>query len=306
MKKLILCISSLVLLPVALAAGSGDLPELKTLNPRANATLRSIRSDIRKSIYVVKSRRPAQEMPDLKFYTYRVKKGDTFWSILSRCSLDIDTLVSVNGFSTAKDIEPGKIIYLPNMRGIIVNGENESAIQEILRKNTIRQEYVFQINRCRNFDKKHLFIPNGKISNLERSLFLGTGFIYPLPRQRTVMRTSGFGLRRDPFDPRHMEFHTGVDISCPRGSEVLAARDGRVVFTGWKGGYGNLVIVEHEHGYRSFYGHLYKPLVRPGDRVKRGAVIALSGNTGRTTGPHLHFEVRRSETAVNPGVIFRN
>jgi murein DD-endopeptidase MepM/ murein hydrolase activator NlpD len=306
MKKPITRITFLILLTASLAAVYGDLQELKTLDPRANATLKSIRSDIRKSIYVVKSRRPAQEMPDLRFYSYLVKKTDTFWSILARCSLDIDTLVSVNRLSTAKDIEPGKKIYLPNMRGIIVSGADESAVQKILRKYTIRQEYVFRVNRCQNLDKKYLFIPNGKISNLERSLFLGTGFIYPLPRRRAVMRTSGFGLRRDPFDPRHFEFHTGVDISCPRGSEVLAARDGRVVFTGWKGGYGNLVIVEHEHGYRSFYGHLYKPLVRPGDQVKRGEVIALSGNTGRTTGPHLHFEVRRSGTAVNPGVIFRN
>jgi murein DD-endopeptidase MepM/ murein hydrolase activator NlpD len=78
------------------------------------------------------------------------------------------------------------------------------------------------------------------------------------------------------------------------------------VFSGIEGGYGKLVVIEHEYGYRSFYGHLSRPLVKPGDAVKRGAVIALSGNTGRTTGPHLHFEVRRGGTAVHPGVLIKD
>src|SRR3990172_5926679 len=254
MKRLILCISSLILFPITLAGNINNIPELKNLNPYSNELLKSVRNDIKQGIYVVKSRRPAQEMPDLKFFIYSVKKEDTFWSILSRCSLDIDTLVSVNGFSTPKDIAPGKKIYVPNMRGIIVSGEDGSAVQGILRENMIGPEYVFRINRCSDLKKKYLFIPNGKISNLERSLFLGTGFIYPLPHPRAVKRTSGFGVRRDPFDPRHIEFHAGVDIACPRGSQVLAARDGKVVFTGFQGGYGNLVVVEHEYGYRSFYG----------------------------------------------------
>ena len=87
---------------------------------------------------------------------------------------------------------------------------------------------------------------------------------------------------------------------------MLAARDGRVIFTGFQGGYGNLVVIQHEHGYRSYYGHLSRPLVKVGDRVKHGAVIARSGNTGRTTGPHLHFEVRRGRMAVNPGILLKD
>ncbi|OHD66714.1 MAG: hypothetical protein A2176_11140 [Spirochaetes bacterium RBG_13_51_14] len=287
-------------------AGDNAVTELKSLDPAANTMLKSIRDDVSKSIYVIKSRRPENELPELKFFSYRVKKDDTFWTILARCSQDIDTLLSVNGFSTPKDISPGKKIYIPNMRGVVMKGDNDTAIASMLRENRIRAEYVYRINKCRNFGKAYIFIPCGKVSNIERSLFLGTGFMYPLPSRKTARLTSRFGMRRSPFNHQYVEFHAGVDVSCPHGSEVLAARDGKVVYTGFIGGYGKLVVLQHECGYRSYYGHLSRPLVKPGDTVKRGAAIALSGNTGRTTGPHLHFEVRRGGTPVHPGILLKD
>lgn len=295
----------LVLCPLFADAGVPSVRELSTLNPNTDA-VKSIRNDIRKGIYVIKSRRPDHELPELQFYIYRVKKDDTFWTIMARSSQDIDTLLSVNGFTTPRDITPGRKIYIPNMRGIIARGNDENGIQRMLRENTIRAEYVYRVNKCRDFSKKYLFIPSGKVSSLERSLFLGTGFMYPLPPRRAPHLTSRFGKRRNPFNNRDIEFHSGVDVSCPRGSEVMAARDGTVVFTGVEGGYGNLVVIQHEHGYRSYYGHLSRALVKPGAVVKRGMVIALSGNTGRTTGPHLHFEVRRGQEAVNPGILLKD
>jgi len=295
----------MLVVPFVAKGGVGRPGELATLDS-AGETVKSIRNDVKKSIYVIKSRRPEHELPELKFYVYSVKKNDTFWTILARSSQDIDTLLSVNGFSTPKDIVPGKKIYIPNMRGIIVSGSDGGKIARMLKENQIRPEYVYRVNRCSGFDKKYLFIPCGKVSSLERSLFLGTGFMSPLHRKRAPRVTSRYGTRRNPFKYRDMEFHSGVDVSCPRGSEVLAARDGKVIFTGFEGGYGKLVVLQHECGYRSYYGHLSRPLVKPGDTVKRGAVIALSGNTGRTTGPHLHFEVRRGDVAVNPGILLRD
>ncbi len=306
MKIISVCTILLVLVvPFVAEAGVDQVRELATLDS-SGETVKSIRNDVRKSIYVIKSRRPDHELPELKFYAYTVKKNDTFWTILARSSQDIDTLLSVNGFSTPKDIVPGRKIYIPNMRGTVVSGSDAKKISRMLRENQIRPEYVYRVNRCSGFEKKYLFIPCGKISNLERSLFLGTGFMYPLPQKRAPHLTSRFGKRRNPFNYRNIEFHSGVDVSCPRGSEVLAARDGKVIFTGFEGGYGNLVVVQHECGYRSYYGHLSRPLVRPGDTVKRGAVVGLSGNTGRTTGPHLHFEVRRGDVAVNPGILLKD
>jgi LysM repeat protein len=294
-----------MLIPFAADAGVNAIPELKNLDP-AGGMMKKIRNDIKKCMYVIKSMRPDNELPELKFYTYTVKKDDSFWMILAKSSQDIDTLLSVNGLSTPKDIATGRKIYIPNMRGVIVKGEDEKAVRQMLRENSIRPEYVYRINRCSGFGKKYLFVPCGKISKLERSLFLGTGFMYPLPPKQSPHLTSKFGMRRSPFNHRYVEFHSGVDVSCPRNSEVLAARNGRVVFSGIEGGYGKLVVIEHEYGYRSFYGHLSRPLVKPGDTVKRGAVIALSGNTGRTTGPHLHFEVRRGGMAVHPGILIKD
>jgi len=111
--------------------------------------------------------------------------------------------------------------------------------------------------------------------------------------------TSGFGWRRDPFTGQRA-WHGGVDIAAPEGTPVRASRDGTVVFSGRKGGYGNLVVVEHPGGMRTFYGHNRANSVTEGQSVKAGQVLAEVGQTGRATGPHLHFEVRVGEEAVDP------
>ena len=115
----------------------------------------------------------------------------------------------------------------------------------------------------------------------------------------------GSAEEENPFNRKRMQFHSGVDIACRMRTKVFAARDGKVIFAGYKGGYGRLVIVKHEHGYHTYYGHLSKTIVKPGQKVPRGKLIALSGNTGRTTGPHLHFEVRKRGRPVNPGTLLR-
>ncbi|HQD41702.1 MAG TPA: M23 family metallopeptidase [Bacillota bacterium] len=118
----------------------------------------------------------------------------------------------------------------------------------------------------------------------------GTGtFAYPA-RGRI---TSGFGRRWG-------KNHNGIDIALPTGTPVKAADGGTVTFSGRQGTYGYLVIIDHGAGYTSYYGHNSKNLVSKGDKVHKGQTIALSGNTGRTTGPHLHFEVRKFGVPVNP------
>lgn len=111
--------------------------------------------------------------------------------------------------------------------------------------------------------------------------------------------TSEFGMRKDPFTGR-MEFHDGIDLGVKRGTEITALRDGEVVYSGWKGGYGNTVIVRHDDGLESLYGHTARNHVEAGQTVRAGTVIADVGSTGRSTGPHLHLEVRRHGMAVNP------
>ncbi len=114
--------------------------------------------------------------------------------------------------------------------------------------------------------------------------------------------SSGFGWRRDPFTGEQA-WHSGVDMAAPKGTPIGAAWDGRVVFVGQRGGYGNMVVLEHAGGWRSYYAHNDQNSVKVGDKVDAGQQIATVGSTGRSTGPHLHFEVRQGATAWNPKQI---
>ncbi|MBL8952729.1 MAG: M23 family metallopeptidase [Myxococcaceae bacterium] len=111
--------------------------------------------------------------------------------------------------------------------------------------------------------------------------------------------TSDFGVRLDPYTSERV-MHAGMDIAGPHGKEVISPSDGTVVFSGLEGGYGNVLVIDHGYGIKTRYGHLATVKVKAGEKVKRGLVIALLGNTGRSTGPHLHYEVRVNGIAQNP------
>jgi murein DD-endopeptidase MepM/ murein hydrolase activator NlpD len=113
------------------------------------------------------------------------------------------------------------------------------------------------------------------------------------------LMTDGFGRRRDPFTGRRA-FHKGLDISARRGTPVTAPADGVVVFTGRNGGLGKTVRIAHGFGFTTVYGHLDSIAVEPGDELRRGDIVGELGNSGRSTGPHLHYEVHLDGKAVNP------
>lgn len=123
----------------------------------------------------------------------------------------------------------------------------------------------------------------------------GVSYMYPVAGRMT----SDFGNRVHPID-RSVKFHTGLDIAVPKGTSVEASAAGTVKFAGWSGGYGNLLVVEHADGRETRYAHLDKILVAEGDSVSAGQQVALSGNTGKSTGPHLHFEIREKGRALDP------
>jgi len=116
--------------------------------------------------------------------------------------------------------------------------------------------------------------------------------------------SSHYGWREDPFTGK-WDFHHGIDIASPSGSEVCAAGAGRVVFSGWKEGYGRVVEIEHQDGLNTLYAHNFKNLVEEGERVAKYQVIALVGRSGKSTGSHLHYEVRRKGEALNPTKVTR-
>ena len=114
-----------------------------------------------------------------------------------------------------------------------------------------------------------------------------------------------FGLRRDPIHG-HQRFHKGIDIAAPRGTPIGAAAAGKVVFAGRQGGYGNTVVIEHPDGRRTRYAHADRLFVQTGDNVNTGQAVATVGSTGRSTGPHLHFEVTENGHHLNPLDVLTN
>ncbi len=125
----------------------------------------------------------------------------------------------------------------------------------------------------------------------------------PAADQRGAIRASrtsgGFGYRIHPI-LRQLRFHAGVDIARPAGTQIIAATDGVVIQAGWTAGYGLLVTLDHGGGIQTRYAHLSGLAVRPGQRVRRGDVLGAVGSTGLSTGPHLHYEVRRNGQPVSP------
>ncbi len=123
------------------------------------------------------------------------------------------------------------------------------------------------------------------------------GFCMPTPSRKV---TSGFGYR-----PRFRRMHKGLDVKVYTGDTICSAFDGKVRMTGYeRNGYGHFVVIRHNNGLETIYGHLSKRLVKPDDEVKAGEVIGLGGNTGRSYGSHLHFETRIAGVAINPALLF--
>lgn len=135
----------------------------------------------------------------------------------------------------------------------------------------------------------------------KNSPYVGGEFTWPCPASRYI--SSSFGNRLHPT-LKVWKFHTGVDIGCAAGKDIVAAASGKVIMSQWYGGYGNCVMIDHGGGIVTLYGHASKLLVSQGQTVKRGQTIALVGSTGRSTGPHLHFEVRKNGEYINPMSYF--
>jgi murein DD-endopeptidase MepM/ murein hydrolase activator NlpD len=143
---------------------------------------------------------------------------------------------------------------------------------------------------------KQLFMSWKKLDNLQDG-----AIAVPSDKPvKTAAFTSGFGVRSDPFQFR-AAMHAGIDLAGPLGTPVYATADGVVESAGWNsGGYGNLIKIDHGKGIETRYGHLSKVEIKAGDHVKRGQEIARMGSTGRSTGSHLHYEVRIAGKPVNP------
>ena len=112
--------------------------------------------------------------------------------------------------------------------------------------------------------------------------------------------TSGFGVRENPFTGENTETHKGLDIKGATGNLVKSTASGKVLFAGRRGGYGNCIVIDHQNGFQTYYGHLSKILVKVGQDISVGEKIGKIGSTGRSTGPHLHYEIHKNGKPISP------
>lgn len=237
-------------------------------------------------------------LPSLGIRTYTVRTGDSLFAISRRFNVSIDTLISANNITNAYYLQVGKTLSIPSASGIyhtVRSGENLSVIagrfgvgiNDIADINDLASS-VLQVGQ-------RLFIPGGALSDWERALALGELFIKPVAGRIT----SRMGFRLDPFT-RMRAYHAGIDIAAKTGTPVAAAQQGRVTFAGYRGNYGKTVILSHPDGYSTLYAHLDRISVKRGQAVGRGRQVGTVGNTGRSTGPHLHFEVHQYRKLLDP------
>lgn len=166
--------------------------------------------------------------------------------------------------------------------------ETSKALVEQMRADISKLESAATVQETR-------FVELEKKLGEQASLLASTPSIWPAKG----WLTSGYGNRRSPFTGL-LEHHEGLDIANSAGTEVIASADGVVAFAGTKSAYGMAVVINHGYGYQTTYGHLGAALVREGQRVKRGQKIGEMGNSGRSTGPHLHYNVALNGLSVNP------
>lgn len=234
----------------------------------------------------------------LNIYEYTIRENDTIFSISSRLNLTYDSIVTINGIENPEAMKKGDILLIPNSPGLYINKEPRSGLEELL---ALREEDGINISINKTYGlTSYSYLSGNHLNRDERAFFLKTLFRRPL--ERSII-TSDFGYRIHPIEGRR-HFHTGIDFRASIGTSVYSSRDGVISDTGVLGNYGLYIIIKHDGGYETIYSHLKKVNIRVNDKVTSGQQIAESGNTGISTGPHLHFEIRKNGIPLNPDDFF--
>jgi murein DD-endopeptidase MepM/ murein hydrolase activator NlpD len=234
----------------------------------------------------------------LKISTYRIRAGDTLSEIANRYNLNLDTIISLNDITDARALRAGMKLEIPNSNGLRYRIKRGDSLARIAGAYGIKLEALVDWNNLESAvirPGQELFIPGARLSTNALNRVLGKLFIYPTKGRIT----SRFGYRKNPFSGVR-EFHNGLDIGNFVGTPVAATMAGTVARIGYYPWLGKYVILSHPDGFQSLYGHLSKVMVSRGKRISQGQKIAEMGNTGYSTGPHLHFAIFKNSTPVDP------
>lgn len=263
----------------------------------------------------------------VKIYQHTIKPTDTLKNIASTYNVSMDTIAKSNGISKDTELKEGQILEFPSITGVIYKVKDGETLWDLASLNKIDVNKIVEVNKLESPDKlkldQKIIIPdivevksvdfknNGSLNNkntdtadaAESSKKI-VASSKTLSRGTSTSSVSGSlpvsGKITSMYGPRWGRQHEGIDIAAPTGTNVYAFMDGKVTFSGWDGGYGKLVIIDHGNGFKSYYAHNSELLVKSGQQVKKGTHIAEVGNTGNSTGSHSHFEIRKNDNPVNP------
>jgi murein DD-endopeptidase MepM/ murein hydrolase activator NlpD len=225
--------------------------------------------------------------PDLVIYSYTVRSPVDLFSLAARLNLPYETLATINRLDRSRSFLPGERVLAPSAPGVFAPVSPGSDLDLMLSYRSKEEGYIVSVIAGGRASSLR-FYPGARFSPEERALFLGLLFRFPLP---SGVLTSGFGLRESPITHR-LAYHSGLDLAAPEGTEVYAAREGRVTESGVNAVLGQYLVITHEGSWSTVYGHLSARRVRLNEAVESGMIIGNVGSTGESTGPHLHFEVR--------------
>jgi murein DD-endopeptidase MepM/ murein hydrolase activator NlpD len=241
---------------------------------------------------------PLDLMETFSWSSYQIKNGDSVSRIAAAHSISMDAIIASNGITNARRLREGDTLRLPNMDGIPYTVKRGDSLSKISSSMGVPLEAILDANDIQSSTITQgtvLFIPGARMRSEDLKLALGELFIYPI-RGRL---TSPYGWRNDPISGVR-RFHAALDLAAGMGTPVKAAMDGQVSAAGVNATYGNFIIISHGSGYQTMYAHLNAFSVKRGDRVSQGTQIGEVGNTGYSTGPHLHFALYKNGRAVNP------
>lgn len=243
-------------------------------------------------------------VPELFYTVYTVRKGDMVGKIAEAHGVSQDAIISLNKLRNTRALQIGELLKIPSINGISYTARANDTPEAIADKYRISLEKLALINNL-NDNKLDagtvLFLPDAKLDWVTLQEINGDLFRRPLRGNYYI--SSRYGFRDNPFSGKRT-FHNGIDMATAPGTAVFAALDGTVTATGYDVVYGNYIIISHHSGYQSMYAHLNSILISQKRSVTTNTKIGTVGNTGQSTGPHLHFTVYKNRATINPANLW--
>ncbi|MDH5720866.1 MAG: M23 family metallopeptidase [Spirochaetia bacterium] len=273
---------------------SDELTNLKSLTSEQIAESERLKDELL-SDAVENETEPEDDANSPYKISYTVQEGDTLSHISAKFNVSVEAIAGSSGISHPDDLRLGQALQIPSKEGFFYEVKKGDRLANIIDKYEISPEKFLKTNNIINPDLleegDEIFLPDAKPKNLIHA------WLVPVTSRYV---TSGYGWRKYP----RKAFHKGLDFKAAYTS-VRSTKAGTVTFSGWLGGYGKAIVIRHPGGYKTLYAHLSKIYVKKGQSVSRGRIIGITGDTGYSFGPHLHFEVSRQGRNINPRMILR-